>query len=90
MQLVKTQTWFYNTYIPGKNNGQNELKLAKEEIESLKGQLEQIQLTTQSTASHTTKPNLDESQSEAMSVSSVSKAEETNRMADIESSFEER
>ncbi len=73
-----------------KSSGDHELKLAQDEIHALKAQLEAIKTSNPQQQQNKSGPNVDESQSEVMSMSSVSKVEETSRMADIESSFEER
>ena len=66
-----------------KENGQNKLQLAENQIQSLKEQLLNSSMNTSMSMSFTEK-------SEAMSTSTVSKVEETARMADVESSFEDR
>ena len=66
-----------------KENGQNKLQIAENQIQSLKEQLLNSSMNTSMSMSFTEK-------SEAMSTSTVSKVEETARMADVESSFEDR
>ena len=66
-----------------KENGQNKLQVAENQIQSLKEQLLNSSMNTSMSMSFTEK-------SEAMSTSTVSKVEETARMADVESSFEDR
>jgi chromosome segregation ATPase len=63
----------------------HDLKLAQDEVEKLNKKLEQQQQKQNKLQQHH-----DEAQSEAMSTSTVSKVEETSRMADVESSFEDR
>ena len=70
-----------------KDEGQNKLEMAQNEIQSLKDQL--FNSSSVSTSSNLSKSTITVDE-ESMSTSTVSKVEETARMADVESSFEDR
>ncbi len=72
---------------------EQELFRTREELDKLKKVLTETEERLQKTAGEDTAKTANDSQqqpSEAMSTSTISKAEESNRMADVESSFEER
>ena len=74
-----------------KKHAQDENNVLKQEIHSLKKTIDELREENSKNRSfNTSNHDIDDSRSEIMSTSTVSRVEEVNRMKDIEDSFEDR